>query len=53
MRERFISTKDNITWHVYEDGKEQVTTILLIAGFPQSAYAWRKILPIWPKNIMF
>ncbi|GAJ26747.1 hydrolase [Liquorilactobacillus sucicola DSM 21376 = JCM 15457] len=49
MRERFISTKDNITWHVYEDGKEQVTTILLIAGFPQSAYAWRKILPIWQK----
>lgn len=46
MDEIFVSTEDNITWHIYEEGREQEITILLIAGFPQSAFAWRKIMPI-------
>lgn len=39
MHERFISTKNNITWHIYESGQDNKDTIFLIAGFPQSAYA--------------
>lgn len=50
MNERFVSTKNDITWHFYEDGQEQETTIIFIAGFPQSAYAWRKVLPILAKR---
>ncbi|MCC7667693.1 alpha/beta fold hydrolase [Liquorilactobacillus satsumensis] len=50
MQERFIAAKDNITWHIYEDGKETAPTIFLIAGFPQSAYAWRKVWPLLAKQ---
>lgn len=50
MHDRFISTKDNINWHIYESGQDKETTIFLIAGFPQSAYAWRKVWPILAKQ---
>lgn len=50
MYERFISTKNNITWHIYESGQDNKDTIFLIAGFPQSAYAWRKTLPLLAKQ---
>lgn len=50
MFERFISTKDNINWHIYESGENNKVTIFLIAGFPQSAYAWRKVLPLLAKQ---
>ncbi|KST87751.1 alpha/beta fold hydrolase [Lactococcus lactis] len=50
MNEKFVSTKSNIRWHIYEDGSDEEITIILIAGFPQSAYAWRKVLPILAKE---
>lgn len=50
MHDRFISTKDNINWHIYESGQDKEITIFLIAGFPQSAYAWRKVWPILAKQ---
>lgn len=50
MNEIFVSTEDSITWHIYEGGKGHKTTIFLIAGFPQSAFAWRKVLPTLAKQ---
>ncbi|GBG94427.1 hydrolase [Ligilactobacillus salitolerans] len=46
MDEQFVTTDDGIKWHMYETGPANKTTIVLFAGFPESAYAWRKVWPM-------
>jgi pimeloyl-ACP methyl ester carboxylesterase len=33
-------------WHLVEAGDPAAVTIVLVAGFPQSAYAWRRVIPL-------
>jgi pimeloyl-ACP methyl ester carboxylesterase len=37
-----------LRWHLVEAGDPANTTIVLVAGFPQSAYAWRRVIPLLP-----
>lgn len=53
MNERFVSTKNDITWHFYEDGQEQETTIIFIAGFRKVLMHGEKSCQFWPNDIMF
>lgn len=46
MEESFVFTDEGIGWHFYQAGKAKKKTLVLVAGFPQSAYAWHKVLPI-------
>lgn len=47
---RSIRTDDGQRWHVVEAGTRDHPTIVLIAGFPQSAYAWRRVVPLLSAN---
>lgn len=44
--ERGYATVDGVRLHYVSGGRADGEVILLFAGFPQSWYAWRKILPI-------
>ncbi|AWM29476.1 alpha/beta fold hydrolase [Sinorhizobium fredii] len=44
--ERGYATVDGVRLHYVSGGRTDGEVILLFAGFPQSWYAWRKILPI-------
>jgi len=37
---------DGIAWHVVEAGPPSAVPVVLVAGFPQSAYAWRRVIPV-------
>lgn len=43
---RTVRTPDGQRWHVVEAGLPENTTVVLVAGFPQSAYAWRRVIPL-------
>lgn len=43
---RTVRTPDGQRWHVVEGGDPTRITLVLVAGFPQSAYAWRRVLPL-------
>ncbi|WP_082468864.1 alpha/beta fold hydrolase [Sciscionella sediminilitoris] len=46
-RRRTARTVDGQRWHYVEAGDlESDLTVVLIAGYPQSAYAWRHVLPV-------
>lgn len=47
---RNFSTADGIRYHYLTANKDNSDTILLLAGFPQSSYAWRKIIPLLAKD---
>jgi len=46
IRSRFINNINGITYHVLESGFEGATRpcVLLIHGFPELAYSWRKVI---------
>ena len=37
---------DGLRWHLVEAGDPAAVTLILVAGFPQSAYAWRHVIPL-------
>jgi pimeloyl-ACP methyl ester carboxylesterase len=39
---------DDIRFHVVEAGEGP--TIVLVAGYPQSVYAWRRVIPLLAQN---
>jgi pimeloyl-ACP methyl ester carboxylesterase len=39
-----ITSSDGLRWHVVEAGRGP--TIVLVAGFPQTVYAWRHVIPL-------
>jgi len=43
-RHRMITASDGLRWHVVEAGTGP--TIVLVAGFPQTVYAWRRVIPL-------
>jgi len=47
VRARFVSGVNGMTMHVLEAGHEKPgqPAVLLLHGFPELAYSWRKILP--------
>jgi pimeloyl-ACP methyl ester carboxylesterase len=46
MSEHRTVEVDGLRWHLVEAGDPSATAIVLVAGFPQSAYAWRHVLPL-------
>jgi pimeloyl-ACP methyl ester carboxylesterase len=46
VRSRFVETHNGVTLHVLEAGYESDTRpcVLLLHGFPELAYSWRKVL---------
>jgi pimeloyl-ACP methyl ester carboxylesterase len=47
IRSRFINNINGITYHILEAGFESAgrPCVLLIHGFPELAYSWRKVIP--------
>jgi pimeloyl-ACP methyl ester carboxylesterase len=41
---------DGLRWHLVEAGDPAAVTIVLVAGFPQSAYAWRHVIPLLARD---
>jgi pimeloyl-ACP methyl ester carboxylesterase len=48
MRSRELDNQNGITMHVLEDGFEPQgrPCVLLLHGFPELAYSWRKVMPV-------
>src|SRR2546425_1424590 len=47
IRSRFINNVNGITYHILEAGFESAARpcVLLIHGFPELAYSWRRVIP--------
>lgn len=45
IRSRFVQTVTGLTQHVLEAGDPDGPAILLLHGFPELAYSWRKVIP--------
>ena len=45
VRSRFINGVNGLRMHVLEAGELDAPCVLLLHGFPELAYSWRKILP--------
>src|SRR5438132_4652149 len=47
IRSRFIHNVNGITYHILEAGFESAARpcVLLIHGFPELAYSWRRVIP--------
>lgn len=45
-----FSTADGIRYHYLTANRDCSETILLLSGFPQSSYTWRKVIPYLSKN---
>ena len=43
---RFVETKTNLRMHVLEAGDPKKPLVLLLHGFPELAYSWRKVMPL-------
>jgi len=41
-----FTTVNGLRFHHVEGGREEAPTLILLAGFPESWYAWRKVMPI-------
>ena len=48
LPEHRMVTSDGIRFHLMQAGHGP--TIVLVAGFPQSAYAWRRVMPLLARN---
>ena len=44
IRSRFVADINGLTMHVLEAGSEQDPCLLLLHGFPELAYSWRKVM---------
>src|SRR5689334_6475947 len=45
IRARFVDNVNGIRMHVLEAGEAARPTVLLVHGFPELAYSWRKVMP--------
>jgi pimeloyl-ACP methyl ester carboxylesterase len=45
VRARFVDNVNGIRVHVLEAGADSSPTVLLVHGFPELAYSWRKVMP--------
>ncbi|MCJ1409923.1 hypothetical protein MMC19_004007 [Ptychographa xylographoides] len=46
IRERYISSDaSDLKYHILEAGSQENPLILLVHGFPEIAYSWRKVMP--------
>ena len=45
MRARFVESVNGLRMHVLEAGTEGAPCVLLLHGFPELSYSWRKVMP--------
>lgn len=45
-----FATVDGLRLHYVASSVEHATTVVLFAGFPESWYAWRKVMPLLARN---
>jgi pimeloyl-ACP methyl ester carboxylesterase len=45
MRARFVESVNGLRMHVLEAGTPGVPCVLLLHGFPELSYSWRKVMP--------
>jgi pimeloyl-ACP methyl ester carboxylesterase len=45
MASRFVDSVNGLRMHVLEDGRPGAPCVLLLHGFPELAYSWRKVMP--------
>src|SRR5262249_18279822 len=45
VRSRFVPDINGLTVHILEAGSDQRPCVLLLHGFPELAYSWRKVMP--------
>ena len=45
IRSRFADNGNGLTMHYLEAGDPKAPLILLLHGFPELAYSWRKVMP--------
>ncbi|MEP7298876.1 MAG: alpha/beta hydrolase [Burkholderiales bacterium] len=47
IRSRFVDTSNGLSMHLLEGGHEDTSRpcVLLLHGFPELAYSWRKVMP--------
>src|SRR5512146_979332 len=45
MRSRYVENGNGLTVHVLEAGEPGRPGVLLLHGFPELAYSWRKLIP--------
>jgi pimeloyl-ACP methyl ester carboxylesterase len=45
VRARIVENVNGIRMHVLEGGSDSSPTVLLVHGFPELAYSWRKVMP--------
>ena len=45
IRARFVDNTNGLAMHVLEAGRPSAPLVLLLHGFPELAYSWRKVMP--------
>ena len=45
MRARFVESVNGLRMHVLEAGRPGAPCVLLLHGFPELSYSWRKVMP--------
>ena len=50
VRSRFVANVNGLRMHILEAGYEtdDRPVVLLLHGFPELAWCWRKVMPRWP-----
>ena len=46
IRSRFVEGVNGLTLHILEAGDPQRPLLLLLHGFPELAYSWRRVMPL-------
>jgi pimeloyl-ACP methyl ester carboxylesterase len=46
VSERFVDGVNGLRMHVLEAGPRGAPCVLLLHGFPELAYSWRKVMPL-------
>src|SRR5215217_1014294 len=45
IRARFVDNTNGLAMHVLEAGRPGAPLVVLLHGFPELAYSWRKVMP--------
>ena len=48
IRARFVDNINGLRLHILEAGKPENPCLLLLHGFPEIAYSWRRLMPAAP-----